>query len=427
MKSFQRILWTILAPLGLGAGIISIPIEYATIQSGIDAAQTGDTVLVQPAVYPELINFNGKLITVGSLFLTTGDTAYISQTILDGTNSGTTVTFNSGEDTTAALVGLTITNGRGQITYPGFSAGGIICDTASSPRLSYLKVTGNGGAYGGGIACRYSDPIIENTQVSENSASIGGGIVSFYSSPVLSELLVASNTALNMGGGIFCMESQLLARELTLISNQAGHGGGGLLIAGSAVQMTGISLINNQANNGGGLFCFQSSPILDQFDILNNNARNDGGGVYIVSISQPHFINTTLDGNSAANNGGGIYCTDYSNTTLSGTIVSDNSAGNRGGGVYCRNNSFLDLDSNNRSSIYLNNSPPLGNDITVDNSSIFPIILDTFTVIAPWLYHVVPLDLFTFDILNGKVQQVQDNLYISPNGNNVNSGLSAAE
>ena len=411
----------------LPAAIINIPADGSLIQNWIDAATPGDTILMHPGVYQENLNFNGNNIVVGSLFLTTGDTTYISQTILDGNSNGTTVTFNSGEDTTAALVGLTITNGLGQIAYPGFSAGGIICDTASSPRLAYLNITGNVGAQGGGIACRFSDPIIENVSISGNNAAVGGGMMLFHSSPALSDLAVVLNNALNMGGGIFCAWSQFQSQELMIADNQAGHGGGGLLIANSAVQMTGTSLINNQANNGGGLFCFQSDPTLDQFEILNNSAQNDGGGVYIVSISQPHFINTTINGNSAVNNGGGIYCTDYSHAGLSGTIVSDNSAGNRGGGICCNNNSSLYLNNNNRSSIYFNTSLPIGNDITVDNSSIFPVILDTFTVVDPGLYHVIPHDLFSFDILNGKVQQVQDDLYISPDGNNANSGISAAE
>jgi len=68
----------------LSATIINIPSEYLTIQQGIDASLVADTVLVQPGTYIENINYNGKNITVASLFLTSADTSYISQTIIDG-------------------------------------------------------------------------------------------------------------------------------------------------------------------------------------------------------------------------------------------------------------------------------------------------------------------------------------------------------
>jgi len=90
----------------LSATILNVPSEYSTIQQGIDASQDADTVLVQPGTYVENINYNGKNITVASLFLTSADTSYISQTIIDGNQSGSVVTFETGEDTTAVFCGI---------------------------------------------------------------------------------------------------------------------------------------------------------------------------------------------------------------------------------------------------------------------------------------------------------------------------------
>jgi len=43
--------------------------------------------LVHPGTYVENIDFIGKEIVVGSLFLITGDTAYVDSTVIDGDSS----------------------------------------------------------------------------------------------------------------------------------------------------------------------------------------------------------------------------------------------------------------------------------------------------------------------------------------------------
>jgi len=72
----------------LKAATINIPVDQTTIQAGKDASFNVDTILVQPGTYVENFNFNGKNIVVGSLALTTGDTSYISQTVIDGNLQG---------------------------------------------------------------------------------------------------------------------------------------------------------------------------------------------------------------------------------------------------------------------------------------------------------------------------------------------------
>jgi len=112
MKNLSIIIFNLFlfTTVSFGA-ILNVPEDYASIQVGINATTNGDTVLVEPGTYMENINYNGKNIVVGSLFLITSDTSYISQTVIDGNQNGSVVTFENWEDSTAVLTGFTITNG----------------------------------------------------------------------------------------------------------------------------------------------------------------------------------------------------------------------------------------------------------------------------------------------------------------------------
>ncbi len=58
---------------------INVPSDFSTIQEAITNAVNGDTVLVDPGEY-SWVDLRNKDVVVGSKFLTTGDTSYISQT-----------------------------------------------------------------------------------------------------------------------------------------------------------------------------------------------------------------------------------------------------------------------------------------------------------------------------------------------------------
>ncbi|MFC2080499.1 T9SS type A sorting domain-containing protein [Bacteroidota bacterium] len=184
---------------GMNAQIVNVPADHS-IQAAIDAAENGDTILVQEGTYTENIRFNGKRITLASLFIIDGDTSHISRTIIDGSepanqDTASVVLFNNGTDSTTVLCGFTITGGTGTLHInplfgPRSVAGGIYFDSCGgviehniirNNNLNSLHI-----CWGAGI-CAFpatgNSVIIQNNQIlynkivsSHQDASSGGGI-----------------------------------------------------------------------------------------------------------------------------------------------------------------------------------------------------------------------------------------------------------
>jgi predicted outer membrane repeat protein len=172
--------------------VIHIPDDYATIQEGINTASDGDTVLVKAGSYVENINFNGKNIVIGSLTLITGDPSHISQTVIDGNQSGSVITFGNGEDSTVVLCGVTITNGA-----TATNGGGINCFNGSKPTLEKVTICRNSAQdYGGGIYCSFNcNPCLVNVIIIGNTAFHGGGIYcNDNSNPILVNSILWNNS-----------------------------------------------------------------------------------------------------------------------------------------------------------------------------------------------------------------------------------------
>ena len=307
--------------------------------------------------------------------------------------------------------------------------GGIYC-YSSSPSLVDVTLSNNSASsYGGGIYCWESSPSLVDVTISDNSASYyGGGIYSKYSSPSLENVTISNNSASSKGGGMYCYNlSNPTLSNVTITGNSASNGGGGMYCSESNPTLSNVTITGNSAASGGGIFCLVSSPSLENVTISDNSASDDGGGIYC-SYSNPSLENVTISDNSASDDGGGIYCHFNSSPSLANVTISGNSAEYSGGGIFCYYNSSPSFSSENRCNIYSNNTTGRGSgaDIFADECPVIDVIVDTFTVMTPTDYYASPLDNFTFDILNAvNPQQVDADLYVSPDGDNSNDGLTA--
>ncbi|MCK4653806.1 MAG: right-handed parallel beta-helix repeat-containing protein, partial [Candidatus Cloacimonetes bacterium] len=178
---------------------------------------------------------------------------------------------------------------------------------------------------------------------------------------------------------------------------------------------------NNTANYGGAIAIYDSDIILQNSVVKNNYANYYAGGIRI-NNSEVILENVILTNNSAGNKGGGIYIYD-SNPTMSGVSIFENSSNSYGGGLYL-NASYPVFDNENRCNIYQNDSDVFGKDIC-SVGAVIDVIVDTFTVLIPDNYFAYPMNNYTFDILNSAIEQVDQDLYVSPTGSDENSGLTA--
>ncbi len=156
--------------------------NFTTIQEGIDACANSDTVLVYPGTYFENLVIEEKYLTIGSLYLTTGDESYISQTIIDGFENDSVIRIKSVPDWFQVYIsGFLIQNGIGYMYIPN----------RPDKRM------------GGGFFLNYADATIKKCFIQNNKAAYGGGIyLHYYSNLILIGNTIRFNNAYNKGGGI---------------------------------------------------------------------------------------------------------------------------------------------------------------------------------------------------------------------------------
>lgn len=263
------------------ARTILVPFEVATIQQAIDAAATGDVVLVAPGTYAERIDFVGKAIAV------------VSQdgpatTTLDGGNGGPVVTFALGEGRSSVLSGFTLQRGAGA------DEGGGIAIRNSSPTVTGNRIVDNRSCAGAGIGVGLGSPLIQGNLISGNSQAfciggIGGGGISVrgFSTAEIVDNDILGNVTASDGGGIS-------------------------LFSAGAVAVLRNTIAGNLASYGGGIVTFnQSDHDIVGNVIVGNRALQLGGGVYwLIPVSAPRLVANTIADNDALD-GSGVFADGY--------------------------------------------------------------------------------------------------------------------
>jgi len=287
-----------------GGKYLYMPWPYRTIQSAVESAQDGDTIVMEEGTYTGLgnrdIDFLGKAITVRGT--DPNDPGVVAATIMDcgGTDGAPHrgFVFHSGEDTNSVLAGLTITGGFAD------GGGGVYVD-GSSPTILRCNITGN--------TCTLSGD--------------GGGICVRVGSPYIGQCLIADNryegSRLSRGGGIYCSGSPVIV-DCAIRSNQAKSRGGGIFFGGGSPVVSNCVIAGNEVKNlGGGGICLEDANGVLSHCVIAENRSGDTGGAISLRRSELTIRNCTIAGNTAGHLGGGVYFS-QGKLSVTNTILWDN-------------------------------------------------------------------------------------------------------
>jgi parallel beta-helix repeat protein len=302
--------------------ILNVPsFENPTIQSAINDANNGDTVIVSPGSYRENINFLGKAITLTSQ--DPNNPNIVAATIIDGNqppdpNKGSVVTFSSGEKNNSVLSGFTITGGTGSWLlvswqYQGLlwnrCGGGAVCYNMSEPTISKNVFVNNIAGQGGGIYV-YGNPVNPGNPSNPN----------VHVRPIITDNTFTDNYATTEHG--------FVPPDSNYPNGDHGDGGAIVGFQGCDAVLTGNTIQNNYAYcYGGGIHLRQWSNGLIQKNHILNNGSLIGGGIHITYSSSPDIIENLIENNQSGS-GAAIYVYFLSQPFIARNQIKNNSSTN---------------------------------------------------------------------------------------------------
>ncbi|PLX16543.1 MAG: hypothetical protein C0599_15040 [Salinivirgaceae bacterium] len=222
----------LLLMLGLCAKgtVLTVPTDYGSVQSAVDNAQYGDTIVLLQGEYFENLHISTKNIVLASQFIFTNDELSIEQTILNGGGVNSCIVIDSIAANNSKIIGLTIKNGYNHVG-AGIRINGVdieISNCIIEDNESYWYGLGNS------IYMNNSQSIIQNNIIRNSiQAYEGGGIYLNYCDSVfiLNNQIYGHETnsgdGVSAGAGVFIENSTHIHLKKNLFhSNYSDYGWG---------------------------------------------------------------------------------------------------------------------------------------------------------------------------------------------------------
>lgn len=310
------------------AGTLTVPQEYSTIQSAINAAHNGDMILVGSGEYTELITITRDIQLIGAGPLVT---------ILNAQIQGSAITVDAFDAASIRIEGFTIKNGAAY----------------ANPILE---------TYGGAIRVFDSTVTVDNCWLIDSVAMAGGGLSVINSIVYLNNCIIENNTAGDggLGGGIYSENSNINLYGC-IVQNNSAYQGGGIYKYGDGIGFEAVensSFISNIAfDAGGAIYAIGDLTVLDS--VFDSNTSSDYGGALHLSdmpnsydaeyyISGSTFVNNTkgaiaknighlvvIESSFIANtNGPAIWQLGYTAEITNCVFMANSALLDQGGGIY---------------------------------------------------------------------------------------------
>jgi len=367
MKLLPILMLFIIMATNISAQVHFVPSDYETIQMAIDEAAANDTIILQNGTFVENITIN-KPLTIASLFIQSNNSDDIENTVIDGNQTGSTITISDIASGDVYFQGIRVINGSGTLfLHPDFPddefyyfyhGGGFFIQNVNHVHFNDMRIEENTittasndllpNSGGGGMLAQNSQITIDHSNISDNIVEgesflgEGAGLWLYSCNTSITNSIIDHNQSdgYGVGQGIYS-NNGILHLENNTISNNGGARASAIQANNTELfvfdcdfynsdsHLKGTINLNDTANSinnavfeschfydnynyHGGIIKAQNATLMVNNCEFNNNVMGYEGGAIHANYSTFSITNSEITNNTtstgALSEGAGLFC-----------------------------------------------------------------------------------------------------------------------